>query len=227
MPPLLRAVVFDFDGVLVDSEPLHYRALRDGLRPEGIDIDEREYLQTYLAYDDREAIRIALERHGVAYDADRLEAAAVRKAELFDALMRQAPFFPGARELVRSLAGEMPLAIASGALRHEIETILSGAGVREHFAAVVGADDCRRTKPHPEPYLNALGHLRGRLRDLRPEECLAVEDSVPGIASARAAGMRVLAVAHSYPVEKLGSAHRVVPSLRGLDAGSLRGLFAG
>jgi HAD superfamily hydrolase (TIGR01509 family) len=225
MPAAMRAVIFDFDGVLVNSEPLHYQALRDALRPESIEIDEEEYLVTYLAYDDRQAIRVALERHGVAFDAGRLDTVARRKAALFDAFMREVPLFPGAAHLVRSLAAEVPLAIASGALRHEIEAILSGAGLREHFTAVIGADDVHRTKPHPEPYLAALGRLRERLPDLRPEECLAIEDSMPGILSARAAGMTVMGVAHSYPSEKLTRAHRVVASLRGLDAPALRALF--
>src|SRR4029453_9824070 len=106
---ILRAVVFDFDGVLADSEPLHFRALRDCLLAEGIAIDEEEYLRAYLAYDDRGAVRIALERHGLPFDAARVEAAARRKAELFESFLQDVPFLPGARELVLELARAFPL----------------------------------------------------------------------------------------------------------------------
>ena len=224
---VMRAVLFDFDGVLVNSEPLHYRATRDALVAEGIAIDEDEYWRHLLAYDDRGAIRIALERHGIPYDAARIEAAAVRKAEAYDALLSEVPFFPGARELARSLSRELPVAIASGALRREIEAILEAGGIRDAFTAVVGADDVSRSKPDPEPYLTAMARLAGRAPGLQPAECLVVEDSVPGILAGRAAGMKVLAVTNSYPAAKLTAAHSVVSSLAGLESAGLRRLFAG
>ena len=192
----MRAVVFDFDGVLVDTEPLHYRSLRECLRPEGIAIDEEEYLREYLAYTDRETVRIALERHGIAYDPALVEAVAARKARIFDAALDGISFFPGARELVQSLSAQVPLAIASGALRGEIEAILRAGDLREHFASVVGAEDVTRCKPHPEPY------LRGRaLLDAveSPSGLVAIEDSSTGMASARGAGLRVIGVANSRP----------------------------
>jgi HAD superfamily hydrolase (TIGR01509 family) len=223
----VRAVLFDFDGVLVNSEPLHFRAMRDSLLPEGIAIDEEEYARTYLAYDDREATRIALERHGRPYDRERVDAVAGRKAAIFERLMAEVPFFPGARELVRALAAEVPLAIASGALRREIETILAAGRLDDAFATIVGADDVSRGKPSPDPYLAAMARLAQRTPDLQPGECLVVEDSVAGIASGLAAGMKVLAVAHTYPAQKLAAAHRVVDSLAGLSPASLRTLFEG
>jgi len=221
----MRAVLFDFDGVLVDSEPAHYRALRECLIPEGIAIEQDEYLSFYLAYDDRESIRIALERHGIGTDLDRLDAAALRKARLYESLMAEVPFFPGARDLVAALGRQVPLAIASGARRAEIDGILLAAGLRASFAAVVGADDVSRTKPDPEPYLAAMSRLRADAPGLRPEECLVIEDSMPGIAAGLAAGMKVLAVSHTYPPAKLRAAHRVVSSLEGLDVDGLRSLF--
>lgn len=224
---ILRAIVFDFDGVLADSEPLHFRALRDCLVAEGIAIDEEEYVRTYLAYDDRGAVRIALERHGLPFDAARVEAAARRKAELFEVFLRDVPFLPGARELVLELARSFPLAIASGALRGEIEAILDAGRLRHAFSAIIGAEDVRQGKPHPEPYLAAVARLRPLADGLRPEECLAFEDSMPGVASAMAAGMKVVAVTNSYPAAKLGAAHRVVSSLAELDVADLRSWFEG
>jgi beta-phosphoglucomutase len=221
----MRAAIFDFDGVIVDSEPLHYQALRTSLLPEGIQIDEEEYYTHYLAYNDRTAIRLAVEAHGVSPSPTRLDAIARRKADLFSDLASKIPVFSGAAELVRSLAARVPLAIASGARHEEIDAILKAVGLRDAFAAIVGADDVTRGKPDPEPYMTAMGLLAARAPGLTPAECLVFEDSMAGIASARAAGMTVVAVAHSYPREKLGAAHRVVDSLVGLENDGLRALF--
>jgi beta-phosphoglucomutase len=221
----LRAAVFDFDGVIVDSEPLHFRSLRDALRPEGVEITEEEYRRVYLAYDDREAIRLALEHHGEKTDPARREKIEARKAEIFARLIPEVPVFEGARDLVRALEGQMPLAIASGARHEEVEAILRGVGLRDAFATIVGAEDAERTKPDPAPYLEAARRLAARKPGLAPEECVAFEDSMAGIAAALGAGMKVVGVAHSYPAEKLRAAHRVVDSLVGIDAGGLRGLF--
>jgi beta-phosphoglucomutase-like phosphatase (HAD superfamily) len=221
----LRAVIFDFDGVLVDSEPLHFRALRESLLPEGIAIDEMEYARTYLAYDDREAIRIALETHGRPHDGARRQSIAERKALIFDRMLADIPLFPGISHLLRSLASEYPLGIASGALRGEIEAILRARGVRDLFTVVVGADDVARSKPHPEPYLAAMAGLEPRAPGLCPEDCLVFEDSMPGVAAALAAGMKVVAVTNSYSAAKLSAAHRVVDSLEGFETKQLRALF--
>jgi HAD superfamily hydrolase (TIGR01509 family) len=221
----MRAVIFDFDGVLVDSEPLHYRALRESLIADGITITPEEYAREYLAYADRECIRIAFERHGVPHTAERIEATALRKAQIFDALLAQVPFFEGARELIADLGRNVPLAIASGALTHEIERILEAGGLRQAFVTIVGADDVSRGKPHPEPYLTAMERLRSRVPDLDAADCVVFEDSVAGIAAGLAAGMKVVGVAHTYPPAKLQSAHHVVPALKGLDTMAVQGFF--
>jgi HAD superfamily hydrolase (TIGR01509 family) len=135
------------------------------------------------------------------------------------------PFFPGARELVQSLAAEVPVAIASGALRSEIEHILEGAGLRVHFTAIVGAEDVEHGKPHPEPYLTAMARLYSKAPGLRPEQCVVVEDTMTGIASALAAGMKVVGVAQTYPAEELRAAHLVVDSVAALDLEGLQMLF--
>lgn len=222
----MRAAVFDFDGVLVDSEPLHFRAMRDALLPEGFEITTAEYYASYIGYDDWGALRQAFEEHGVSPTPRQIETAARRKKACFAEVIRDVRFFPGARELVRGLAEEMPLAIASGALHGEIEEILGAGGLRDAFSAVVGAEDASRTKPDPAPYLEAARLLGARVPGLRPADCLAFEDSVAGVVSALGAGMKVVAVTTSYPANKLRSAHRVVGSLAELERGSLRALFA-
>ena len=222
----LRAAVFDFDGVIVDSEPLHFRALRDALLPEEVEITGEEYVRAYLAYDDREAIRRALEQHGVPTDPERVGRVEARKVEAFGERLHEIPVFEGARELVLALASEMPVAIASGARRHEIEAVLTCLGLRQAFQAIVGAEDAERTKPDPAPYLEAARRLAARAPGLFPEECVAFEDSMAGVDAALGAGMKVVGVAHSYPAVELRAAHRVVDSLAGFDTSSLRGLFA-
>jgi len=221
----MRAALFDFDGVLVDSEPLHYKALRESLQPEGVTIDEEEYRRHYLAYDDRESIRIALEQHGKAYDPAVVQTVAERKARLFQEQIQGIPLYPGALELVRSLSREVPLAIASGALRGEIEAILSALGLRDAFRAVVGAEDVSSGKPHPEPYLAAIARLAPFAPSLAPNQCLVFEDSMAGIASALAAGMKVVGVAHTYPRSRLSAAHLVVESLEAVTLADVRSLF--
>ena len=221
----LRAAVFDFDGVIVDSEPLHYRSLRDALRPEGVEVSEEEYLQVYLAHDDRAAIQKALEHHGESADPARMDRIEARKIAIFARLIPEIPVFEGARDLVRALEDEMPLAIASGARHDEVDAILRGVGLRDAFETIVGVEDAERTKPDPAPYLEAARRIAARTPGLAPADCVAFEDSMPGIVSALGAGMKVVGVAHSYPAETLRAAHRVVDSLVGLDAGTLRGLF--
>jgi beta-phosphoglucomutase len=221
----LRAAVFDFDGVIVDSEPLHFRSLRDALLREDVEISHEEYWDHLLAHDDRSSIRLAFERRGERPDPDRLARVERFKVERFAELIPEVPIFPGAREVIGALAAELPLAIASGARHEEIEAILAGIGLRDAFAALVGAEDAARTKPDPAPYLEAARQLESRVPGLVPAECVAFEDSVPGVMSALGAGMKVVGVAHSYPAARLRSAHRVLDSLAALEPASLGGLF--
>src|SRR6266511_3747854 len=176
----MRAVVFDFDGVLVDSEPLHFEALRDAMLSEGITVTREDYFAKYLAFDDRGAIRRVLEDHGISPDLEQMDRIARLKVARFGEVLKNVTFFPGARHA-------------------EIEAILSAGELREPFSVIVGADDVPRTKPDPAPYLVAARELAAFAPGLEPADCLAFEDSVPGIASALAAGMKVVGVAHSYP----------------------------
>jgi HAD superfamily hydrolase (TIGR01509 family) len=222
----VRAAIFDFDGVLVDSEPVHFQVTRDALRPFGFEITTDEYYTSLIGYDDWGALRQGFEMHGISPTSDQLQEAAERKKACFAEVIEGIRFFPGARELVRALAAEVPLAIASGALHEEIEQILVAGGLRDAFAAIVGAQDAPRTKPDPAPYLEAARLLAPHAPGLRAADCVAFEDSVAGVVSALGAGMKVVAVTTSFPAEKLRSAHRVVDSLAGLEGGALRALFA-
>ena len=223
----MRAVLFDFDGVLVDSEPLHFRAMRDALVAEGFTIDEEEYWRHLLAYDDRGAIRIALERHGVPYDGARIEAVTRRKAEVFEARAGRHPVLPGrARAGARAAAARCPLAIASGARRAEIEAILTAGGLRDAFARSWASTTSRAGSRTPSPTSRRCAGWAPARPGCGPRTAWCSRTHPPGSPAGLAAGMKVVAVTNSYPAAKLTAAHRVVDSLAGLDSAGLRQLFA-
>jgi beta-phosphoglucomutase len=221
-----RAVLFDCDGVIADSEPMHLRAFQEVLAPLGVTITPEEYLARYLGFDDREVVTEALRLHGRATDAKTIEALMTAKAaRLRRVLEREARIYPGVVDFVRALVG-LPLAVVSGALREEIEIILCHAGVGDAFRVIVAAEDVGAGKPDPEGFLRALAALGGAGHTIAAAECLVVEDSPAGLEAARRAGMRRLAVSNSYPAAELrDAADLVVPTLAGLTLERVRRLF--
>ncbi len=215
MPSPVAAVLFDFDGVIVDTEPLHLAAFRAALEPEGIHLSDAEYWESYLGYDDRDAITAALTGAGREATEVAVTTLMARKAERFLASVRGGvPLFPGVSAFVRQGAARGPLAIGSGALRSEIELILEFVGLRAAFEAIVSADDVEHGKPDPETYLRALDALRSRGHPaLGAADCLVVEDSAAGVRAAKRAGMRCVAVTNSSPAAALAEADLVVESL--------------
>lgn len=198
----IRAIVFDFDGVLANSEPLHYAAFRDVLSDEGITLTERDYYERLLGYDDRGVFAAVLPATGKPGDVSRLVA---KKALRLEELERhQSVLFPGAADAIRRLANQLPIAIASGALRPEIERVLRNEGLIQHFAAIVGAEDTPASKPAPDPYLRAVSLLALTAgADITPKACVAVEDSHWGLESAKRAGLRTIAITNTYPAAEL------------------------
>ncbi len=223
----LRAIIFDFNGVIVDDEPLHLELFREVLGEEGIPLTEEAYRANYLGLDDRGAFMAALRDAGRAAGPGEVAAMIERKAARYrEEIEARYLLFPGVVELVRELAVSFPMAIASGALRSEIDLVLSRARIRDCFQEVIASEDVAVCKPDPEGYLKALAGLNARRgREIAPAECLAIEDSIAGIEAARRAGMRCLAVTNSYPAERLARADAIVESLAGCDpAAVFRGL---
>jgi len=206
---MIRAVIFDFNGVLVDDELVHFALFRDVLGEEGVVIDERRYHDDYLGYDDRGCFEHALADAGQSADAARLDELVARKAaRYFGAAEVGLSYFPGAAGVIRDLAETRPLAIYSGALRPEIDWALGRLGVLDRFAAIVSAEDTTRCKPDPQGYVMAHGLLRSGpgLADLDPGSCLVIEDSLAGIVAAKGAGARAVGVAQTYtPAELRGA----------------------
>lgn len=212
----LAAVIFDFDGVIADTEPLHFAGFRRTLAEIGIPLNESDYYANYLGYDDRGCFIAALEAHGRTADSIVIARLMERKAQAYlESIREDLSIFPGVHELVHEAAASHALAIASGALRREIEMILEQAGLRKQFLHITSAEDVIRGKPDPQPFLRALEGLN-RLhggRAIAPEDCLVIEDSIPGIRAGKTAGMKVLAVANTHTVQDLHEAHAVAHNL--------------
>jgi len=221
----LQAVVLDFDGVIADTEPIHYKACRDVLAPLGITLTWGEYFERYIGLADREVFGRLAEEHGLVFEADRMDTLLKRKATLLRrALVEERPLFPGVADLMTRWSKEVPLAIASGALRSEIESVLRDAGIAGTVTAIVAADDVPRSKPAPDPYLQALARLEPRAGRLVPARTVAVEDSRWGVESARAAGMRTVGVTTSFTPSELGEADLVVDRVTSLTLEMLKAL---
>jgi HAD superfamily hydrolase (TIGR01509 family) len=216
---MVKAVVFDFDGVIANSEPLHFRAYGDVLAEVGVTLPESEYYGRYLGYDDIGAFRAIAGHRGLRWTDGFVSDLVRRKAVRMEVLERdQSVLFPGAAGAIRSLADRFPLAIASGALRAEIQRVLERESLGDAFAVLVAAEDTSASKPAPDPYIRAVELLSKRAGPLNPHECVAIEDSVWGLESARTAGLRTIAVSHTYPAESLaGLADAVIDRLEVLS----------
>jgi beta-phosphoglucomutase len=221
----LSAIIFDFDGVIADTEPLHFAGFRQTLAEIGISLTESDYYANYLGYDDRGCFIAALTAHQRPTDPAALAQLMQRKAYAYlESVKNHLAIFPGVREFVCEAAAAYPLAIASGALRHEIEVILEQAGLQKEFLHITSAEDVTKGKPDPQPFLHALKALNRH----RPEQvitagsCLVIEDSIPGIRGAKTAGMKVLAVANTHTIQDLHEAHAVTQTLVQIRLSELR-----
>ena len=219
---MIRAVIFDFDGVIADSEPLHLAAFRDVLQQERVVLTSQDYYERYLGYDDAAVFRHMSRDRGLTWSDAHVAQLVERKATRLEEIERdQSVLFPGADSLIRRLASTFHLGIASGALRAEIDHVLERNGLAAYFDAIVAAEDSPASKPAPDPYLKAVSRLAAAVgQPLRPEECVAIEDSRWGLESARVAGLHTVAVTHTYSAAEL-SADLIVSSLDALDTAAL------
>ncbi len=213
---MISAVIFDFDGVVVDSERLHWAAFNAVLKPHGKTISWAEYTDVFIGFDDRDTFKTAFP------DLGKIELAKLiaDKAAAFQDLLAEggAAALPGAVELIKHLSGKIPIAICSGALREDILPIIGKLGLGDAFDTIVTAEDTPRSKPDPAPY--RLTKERLGIRD-----GLVIEDTPAGIASAKGAGLKVLAVTNSYDRSYLTEvADAVIDSLEGLTLETLNEL---
>ena len=217
---MIQAVIFDFNGVLVDDESVHFELFREVLAQEGVTITERDYHERYLGYDDRGCFDAALKDAGQPTDRARLDDLIARKARRYVQVAEQGlRFFPAAAETLGAVASRWPVAICSGALRSEIEYALRRMGCLEQVSAIISAEDTDKCKPDPEGYRLALAALRadrnhpgssgaqpGPAADLSATDCLVIEDSLAGVVSAKGAGMWAVGVSTTYNADQLHQA---------------------
>jgi beta-phosphoglucomutase len=224
----LQAVIFDFDGVIANSEPLHLRAFQQALGDEGIVLTAEEYYTRYLGYDDVGAFQALGRDRGIAMNETRVRSLVERKGiRLQEILNAGEVLFPGAAEFIRESAQAVPIAIASGALRHEINEIVSAAGLAPLFSAIVASGDTPDSKPSPAPYILAFERLKAARPELEANRCVAIEDSRWGLASAAGAGLRCVGVTTSYGAAELVEAELIVEGLHRLTISDLDDLVAG
>jgi len=214
---MLDAVIFDFDGIIVDSEPLHFSAFNEVLEPLKKTFTWEEYCETYIGFDDRDAFRTAFIKEGICVkDLNHLikEKAAAFQKRVHDG---KAKPLPGAVELIKSLPSNLPVALCSGALREDVDPILKQLGIEAYFDVIVTANDTSRSKPDPAPYRLVLE----RLGIKNPKTAIAIEDTPAGILSAKENGVKVLAVTNSYDRDYLFEADAIIDSLEKTTALSL------
>jgi beta-phosphoglucomutase len=202
-PQNFKAVIFDMDGVIVDSEPRHERAFLEVARELGHAEDHGIQWADYVGRRDQDLWLDFMAKHNPPHAMDELLAR--KRARVLEIIQREQPLFDGLPQLVRKLAARVPLALASGSERQVVEEVLKLDGLRQFFRVTVSGSDITRGKPDPQIFLQTA-----ELLGLAPADCWVIEDSKPGIAAALAANMRVIAIANSHPVEELRAATAVV-----------------
>jgi beta-phosphoglucomutase len=225
---MLKALIFDCDGVIADSEHLHFSLFQKVLAEEGIPLSQADYVEKYLAMDDRGCFDAVFKANGKPLNESERGRLIAKKTALYQKTAAQnLVILPGVVEFVMAVSQKFPLAMASGALRDEVLLMIEAAGIRQYFDAVVAAEDVKNGKPAPDAYLKALEELNKKhpTKNIQPKECLVVEDSKHGLISAQSAGMKVVAVTTTYPEDELRSADKVVPVLTALRLKDLEGLF--
>ncbi|HEY5622091.1 MAG TPA: HAD family phosphatase [Pontiella sp.] len=219
---MLSAVIFDFDGIIVDSEPMHFRAFNEVLEPIGLKISWEAYCDTYIGFDDRDAFRAAFAENGKKADPEEIKRLIEQKAEVFQRCVQQgdATPLPGAVELIKSLPPRLRVALCSGALRQDILPIITTLGIADAFTVIVTAEDTPRSKPDPAPYRLTAE----KLGIDNPASIVAIEDTPAGILSAKGAGLKVLAVTNSYDRDYLMEADSITDSLETVSPSTLENM---
>jgi HAD superfamily hydrolase (TIGR01509 family) len=220
----MDALIFDFDGVVVDSEPIHLAGFQEVMARASITLTREEYYGKYLGCDDHDCLAIAARDKGVELSERQIAEMTAEKTKLVKrAFGESIRPLPGAVDLIRAAAdANVPTAVCSGALKEEIRLAAGTIGVLENFVTIVSAEDVSRGKPDPEGYRMTLEQLASALgRDVAAGRTVVVEDAPAGIEAAHQAGMKVLAVTSSYGAESLTAADRTVDSLAGVTIQSL------
>ena len=224
---MLRAIVFDFDGVITDSEVLHLRSFNQVLAQYGVEISTKDYYKEYLGLSDFDCFKALVDKKVLQKPAKGIENLAKEKTEVFEKLAKtEGRIIEGVRDFLQMLRqNNIHKAICSGALLTEIELVLEQARLRSFFEAIVSAECVKKGKPSPEGFLLTLRKLnRNQQNAILPNQCIVIEDSHWGLEAARAAGMHTVAVTNSYDADQLTMAEKIVTGLGDLSIDALQKL---
>jgi len=226
---MLKAIIFDFDGVITDSEVLHLRAFNRVLARFNVEISAKDYYQKYLGLNDVDCYMTLIEQDSLEMDKRKIHNLVEQKNRIFEELAKtEGRTIPGVREFLQMLAqNKIPMAICSGALLTEIEMLLEESGLRHFFSVIVSAEQVKKGKPDPEGFLLTLQRLnKGCENPVLGNECIVIEDSHWGLEAATAAGMHTIAVTNTYEAEQLSQAEKIVSRLNELTINDLQQLCA-
>lgn len=212
----IRGMIFDFNGVLVDDEPLHFKAFQKVLEKNGLKLSWKEYYESYLAYDDKDFFLNYFQNQNQSLEPKTIASLIQSKSqEYFSMVGEKPPVIHSSINFLKQLPPEIFLAIASGAAQKEIDFILKQIGILKRFSTIIAAEDVINGKPHPEGFQKALSGLQNYQPDLKPSEVVGIEDSYRGIPSVKAAGMKCIAIATTYSADRLCEADLIIDSFTG------------
>ena len=231
---MLQAVIFDFDGVITDSEILHLRAFNRVLAQYDIEIKTKDYYKDYLGLTDADCFQLVARKGRLGLDSREIENLVKQKNQVFQELAKsEGRIIEGVRDFLEMLEqNNVPTAICSGAVLAEIALILEEARLRSFFAVIVSAEQVKKGKPDPEGFLLTLQKLNrivspaqaGIQNPILPNQCIVIEDSHWGLEAAKAAGMHTIAVTNSYDADQLVPAEKIVTQLSELSIDDLQKL---
>ena len=224
---MFKAVIFDFDGVITDSEVLHLRAFNQSLIPYGVEISTKDYYTNYLGFSDFDCYKTLVDNGLLKIDARQIKGIIEEKSKIFEVLSKtEGQTIDGVHEFLQLLEkNKIPMAICSGSLMVEIEVTLEKAGLRHFFKEIVSAEQVKKGKPHPEGFILALKKLNKHFRPpAAAGECIVIEDSQWGLQAGKAAGMHTVAVTNSYEAGQLTLAEKIVAHLNELTIDEMQKL---
>ena len=224
---MLRAVIFDFDGVITDSEILHFRAFNQVLAQYGIELTKQDYYTTYLGFNDADCYKLLIGQGLLKTDQGQIDNLIEQKKHIFKQLAQtEGKMIEGVRDFLTMLEqNNIPMAICSGSLLTEVEMVLEDSRLRHLFEVIVSGEQVKKGKPDPEGFLLSLQRLNeNRENPITANQCIVIEDSHWGLEAAKAAGMHTIAVTNSYGAEQLGMAEKIVTRLNELSIDDLQQL---
>ena len=204
----MKIIIFDFDGVILDSENSHFIAFNEGLKNLNINISEDEYYSKYISLDDRGVITNVVNDKNISVTNEEIDMIIKNKNDYFESrLIDNSKLFPGVEELIIQLSKNFVLSIGSGANRSEIIKTLKNNNIYDYFEIIVSADEVNNPKPNPETYNRVLDNIN---TDFNINEIIVIEDSPGGIEAAKSAGLKCIAITNTFDNKQLRKADIIV-----------------